>query len=91
MDIGTFDLHGLTLCVSEVVLSVLLCIHIVDIETFYLHALILCVSEDLLSDLLCVHIVGIETFDLHGLILHDVFQKKLIIAELLIIFYLKAL
>ena len=41
----TFDPHGLILCVSEDVLSELLCVHIVDIETFDLHGLILCVSE----------------------------------------------
>ena len=33
----TFGLHGLILCVSEGVISELLCIHIVGIETFDLH------------------------------------------------------
>ena len=42
---GTFGLHELILCVSEGVLSELLCIHIVGIGTFGLHELILCVSE----------------------------------------------
>ena len=74
---GTFDLHGLILCVSEGLLSELLCVHIVGIETFDLHELILCVSEGVLSVLLCVHNVGIETFDLHGLTLHDAFQSPL--------------
>ena len=46
--IGTFVLHELILCVSEGVLSELLCTHIVDIGTFYLHGLILCVPEGLL-------------------------------------------
>ena len=45
----TFDLHELTLCVSEGLLSELLCIHIVDIGTFGLHGLILCDSGGLLS------------------------------------------
>ena len=41
----TYLEHALILCVSEGVLSDLLCIHIVDIGTFGLHGLILCVSE----------------------------------------------
>ena len=45
---GSFDLHGLILCVSEGVLSQLLCIHIVGMETFDLRALIACESEDFL-------------------------------------------
>ena len=45
----TFDLRGLILCVSEGVLSELLCIHIVGMGTFDLHGPILCVSEDFLS------------------------------------------
>ena len=45
LGIGTFDLHGLILCVSEGLLSELLCVHIVGIENFFLHGLILCVSE----------------------------------------------
>ena len=52
MDIGTFDLHALTLCVSEGYFSELLCVHNVGIATFDLHGLILCVSEDILSELL---------------------------------------
>ena len=35
-----FDLYGLILCVSEGLLSVLLCIHNVSMETFGLHELI---------------------------------------------------
>ena len=46
----TFVLHGLILCVSEGVLSVLLYIHIEGMETFDLHELILCVSEGLLFE-----------------------------------------
>ena len=45
----TFDLHGLILCVSEGVLSQLICVHNEGMETFYLHGLILCVSEGFLS------------------------------------------
>ena len=48
IDMETFDLHELILCVSEGVFSVLLCIHIVDIGAFDLHGLILCVSEGVL-------------------------------------------
>ena len=44
----TFYLHELNLCVSEGVLSVLLCIHIEGMETFGPHGLILCVSEGFL-------------------------------------------
>ena len=44
----TFELHALISCVSEGVLSELLCIHIVGMGTFDLHAPILCVSEGLL-------------------------------------------
>ena len=65
----TFVPHGLTLCVSEGLLSVLLCIHNVGKETSGLHGLILCVSEGVLSQLLCAHNVGIGTFHLHALIL----------------------
>ena len=54
---GTFGLHVMILCVSEDVLSELLCIHIVGMGTFDLHGQILCVSEGVLSELLCVHIV----------------------------------
>ena len=46
----TFGLHELILCVSESVLSEMLCIHIVCMETFDLHGLIFCVSEDILSE-----------------------------------------
>ena len=49
MDIGTFDLHALILCVSAGVLSELLCIHNEGMRTFDLHGLILCVSEGVLS------------------------------------------
>ena len=42
---GTSGLHGLILCVSEGVLSELLCAHIVGIGTFDLRGLILRVSE----------------------------------------------
>ena len=63
-----YQLHELFLCVSEVVLSKLICVHNVGIGTFGLHELILCVSEDFLSLLLCRHIVDMGTFDLHGLI-----------------------
>ena len=45
MNIETSDLHVLILCVSEDLLSELLCIHIVNIETVDPHGLILCVSE----------------------------------------------
>ena len=61
----TFDLHELILCVSEGLLSELLCVHNVGIETFDLHGLILCVSEGFLSELLCIHIVGMGTFEIH--------------------------
>ena len=44
VDMGTFDLHGLILCASEGLLSVLLCVRNADIEAFDLHGLILCVS-----------------------------------------------
>ena len=50
--IGTFDLYGLLLCVSEGVLSELLCVYIVDMGTFDFDALTLCESEGLLSNLL---------------------------------------
>ena len=74
---GTFDLHGLILCVSEGDVCELLQIHNVDIETFDLHELILCVSEGFLSELLCIHIVGIGSFGLYGRTLHDAFQNPL--------------
>ena len=77
--LGTFDFYALILCVSEGVLSELLCIHIVDIGTFDLHGLIICVAEGYISELICVHNVGIETFDLHELTLHDAFQNSLLI------------
>ena len=57
---GTSDLHGLILCVSEVFLSQLLCAHIGDMEIFDLHGLILCVSEGVLCDLFCSHIANID-------------------------------
>ena len=44
---GTFDLHGLILCVSEGFLSELLCVHNVDMGSFDLHGLILYGSEGL--------------------------------------------
>ena len=62
MGIGTFDLHELTLCVSEGVLSKLLCIHIVGIETLNLHELIVDVFEDVLPLLLYSHIANIDVF-----------------------------
>ena len=46
---GTFDLHGQILCVSEGLLSKLLCIHNAGMESFDLYGLILCVSEGALS------------------------------------------
>ena len=48
VDMGTFDLHGLILCVAKGYFSELICAHNVGIETFDLHGLILCVSEGLL-------------------------------------------
>ena len=68
------DLHWLhgnfsPLCVSEDVLSELLCIDNVCSETFDLHGLILHVSEDHLSVLLCIGNVCMETSVLHELIL----------------------
>ena len=51
---GIFDLHGLILCVSEGVLSEMLCIHIVCTGTFDLYELNLYVSEGLLFELLCI-------------------------------------
>ena len=59
---GTFDLHGLILHVSEGLLSKLLCIHIVGIETLDLHELTADVSQDVLSFLICIHIVNIDIF-----------------------------
>ena len=59
---GTFYLHGLTLCVSEGLLFDLQCIHIVGIETFVHHGLILYVSEDFLPELFQIHIVDIDVF-----------------------------
>ena len=50
MDIGTFDLYGLILYVSEGVLSELLCIHIVGMGFFDLHGQMLCESEGVLSE-----------------------------------------
>ena len=47
---GTFDLHGLILCVPEGILSVLLCVHNVGMRTFGIHELILCVSEGVPSE-----------------------------------------
>ena len=49
---GSFDLYGLILYVSEGFLSELLCIHNVGMGTFDLHGLTLCVSLDFLSVLL---------------------------------------
>ena len=72
---GTFDLHGLFLCVSVGVLSELLCIHIVGMKTFGLHGLISCVSEGFLSELLCIYIVGMGIFAPHALKL-SVFHGK---------------
>ena len=72
----TFGLHELILCVSEGLLSELLCVHIVGIGTFGPHGLILCVSESFYSELFCVHNVDIESFGLHGLALHDAFKKN---------------
>ena len=46
---GSFDPHGLILCVTEGVLSELLCIHNVGMGSFDLHARILYVSEGVLS------------------------------------------
>ena len=60
MDIETFDLHGLILCVSEGVLSQLLYVHNVGIEFFHLHGQILCASAGFLSLLLCVHNGGLS-------------------------------
>ena len=59
---GTFDLHGLILCVAQGGLTWLLCIHNVGIETFSLHGLTLCVSEGFLSELLCSHSENIDVF-----------------------------
>ena len=42
---GSFDLHGLILYVSEDLYAKLLCIHIVGMGIFGLHGLILSVSE----------------------------------------------
>ena len=75
--LGAFCLHGLILCVSEGVLSGLLCAHIVDIGTFDLHGLILCVSGGVLCELICVDNVGIETFDLHGPTFQESFLNPL--------------
>ena len=38
---GTFDLHGLILCVAEGYISELICAHNVGIETFDIHGLAL--------------------------------------------------
>ena len=80
--IETLDLHGQILCVSEDLLSELLCVHIMGIYmclkasfcscfvftmSFDLHGLILSVSEGLLSELLCNHNVCRETLDPPGL------------------------
>ena len=46
---GTSDIHGLILCVSEDLLSGLLCICNVCMGTFDLHGLILSVSEGFVS------------------------------------------
>ena len=45
VDIETFDLHGLILCVAEGYFSELICVHIVGMGTSDLHGLILCVSS----------------------------------------------
>ena len=52
----TYDLHGLILCVSEGLLSVLLCFHNGDIETFSPHVWTQCVSGGHLSLQLYIHI-----------------------------------
>ena len=59
---GTLDLHGLILHVSEGVLSELLCIHIVGMGTLDLHELTADVFPDGLCFLLCIHIVNIDIF-----------------------------
>ena len=58
----SFDLHGLILCVSEGVLSELLCIHIVGMDTFDLHGLIFCGYEGHFSVLLYNHILDTHIF-----------------------------
>ena len=58
MDIETFDLRALILCVYEGFLSESLCIHNLGMGSLDLHGLILCVFEGLLSELLCIHSVG---------------------------------
>ena len=67
--LATWELFPFMLCVSEDVLSELLCIGNVCSETFDLHGLILHVSEDHLSVLLCIGNVCMETSVLHELIL----------------------
>ena len=69
VSIGTFDPHGLILCVSEGFLWSLLWSHNACMGTFDLHELIWCVPVGFLSQLLCNYTVCIGTFDLHGLIL----------------------
>ena len=46
----TFGLHGLILCVSEVLILLLLCNYIVGMGSFDLHELILCESEGFFSE-----------------------------------------
>ena len=59
---GTFDLHGLLLCVSEGGLSELLYIHKLDIEIFYPHVWTQCVSGGYFSMLLYNHIGDTDEF-----------------------------
>ena len=58
----TFDLDELILCVSEDVLSQLLCIHNVGMGSSGPYESILCVSEGFLYELLCNHIANIDGF-----------------------------
>ena len=59
---GSFDLYGLILYVSEGNFYLLPCVDNVGIETFVLHELILYVSEALILLLLCIHIANIVDF-----------------------------
>ena len=58
VNIVTFDLHELILCVSEGLTSNLLDYHNVGMGTFVLRELTLCVSEGHFSVLLSIHNVG---------------------------------
>ena len=62
VNIETFDLHELIVCVSEDGIAEWLCSHTVDTETLALHELTVCVSEDVLSYWLYSHTEDIETF-----------------------------